>query len=60
MASKQFRVSGTDLNFLEKLAKEGDIPLSDVVQMAMTIGSAHLRQVYRSRVQSKGYGKDER
>ncbi|WP_417877289.1 hypothetical protein [Vibrio sp.] len=52
MASKQFRVSGSDLDFLEKLARESDMSVNEVANMAMTIGVAHVRQAFFNRLKA--------
>ncbi|HCM0914385.1 TPA: hypothetical protein N2817_002552 [Vibrio parahaemolyticus] len=52
MASKQFRVSGTDLDFLEKLSRESGMSVTEVANMAMTIGVAHVRQAFFKRLKA--------
>jgi hypothetical protein len=51
MASKQFRVSGVELDFLEKSAKAGDISITDAAHMALTIGVSHIRMAYEKKLE---------
>ncbi len=44
MASKQFRVSGKQLDYLKKLADNADVPAYKLIQTAITLGIVCLKQ----------------